>query len=1121
MKVGKWSRKIVAILLCLILSMAAPLASIADELETPTPTGAVANGNGIKFTWSAVAGAEGYRVYRKTAGTNWTGIANNVADTSYQDNTAAENTVYTYTVRALKGGATASGYNTTGVSGSWTSGSGSLAKPQMVSAVANGSGIQVSWNAVLGVDGYRVYRKSAGTNWVGIANNVTSTSYQDNTAQEGVTYTYTARCMKNGAVVSEFDSVGVSAAWTKDTAGYLATPGLVSAASEATGIRVKWGKVTGATGYRIYRKTATTNWAGVANVGDVAEYLDNAVTANTAYTYTVRCLKAGNVVSDFDKKGVTATWGGSSGTTVTAPKLTSATAEGSGIRVAWDPVSGINSYRLYRKTTGTNWVGVANVAATSFLDNATESGKVYTYTVRCLDAAGNPISGYDAKGIDGSWVKGNTGPLAIPALKSVTVVQDTLRVTWEAVSGASGYRLYRRTDGSTWTGVANVAGTSYDDAGLASGTKYIYTVRALDAAGTPASGYDPVGMGAVFYNYPKLQSTASVENGIQLKWGAVGGAPMYLIWRKPAGGTYARYAYTTDTQFVDTGIAQNTQYIYTVAVVSADQSTVLSDHDLTGIAGMYIGKAAVSALTVEDGDILVQWGALAGAAQYRLFRKYGAGGWTTVTTTAATNYVDANVVNGITYTYQVRAMDSAGNYIGTYDETGKSITYYVKPTLDGCTQESSGLRTTWQAVAGVGNYVVYRKIAPGTEWFLVGMTANTYYLDTTMPSGTLCFYTVACADAAGNPISARDAVGVGVTSYMDIPVLVSAECIDTGITVTWNPVDKATQYHVYYKTGDKTDWVHLAYTGNVTSYTHTGLTPAETYTYTVATFDGWQDASEYNATGVTATFYPVPTLTGIKNDKTGVTTTWNAVDGIGSYQVYRKTGSTGWTAYATVNGTSYTDTAVQTTGHYWYSVSCMKDSREVSGYDQTGLDIVYYAAPQMTEASNRDGAIYVAWSPVEGIAAYRVYRRAQGENWAAAVTWDVAATSFTDNNSLAAGTKYEYTVRCLQAGNVVSEFNSTKTIVCLPKPVITVTSPSGGKVHVAWTKIPGADSYEVYRRTAQGTLSLITTVGDVDVLDEANLPSGTVYYYALKARRTDGSLVYTSVYSAEQNVTVK
>jgi hypothetical protein len=82
----------------------------------------------------------------------------------------------------------------------------------------------------------------------------------------------------------------------------------------------------------------------------------------------------------------------------------------------------------------------------------------------------------------------------LPAPSSVSTSNPTtssMTVTWSTVNNAVGYNVYR--NGSKVNG-AVVTTTSYTDGGLAAGTTYSWTVRALDANGaegatsSPASG---------------------------------------------------------------------------------------------------------------------------------------------------------------------------------------------------------------------------------------------------------------------------------------------------------------------------------------------------------------------------------------------------------------------------------------------------------------------------------------------------------------------------------------------------------------------------------------------------------------------------------------------------------
>ena len=84
-----------------------------------------------------------------------------------------------------------------------------------------------------------------------------------------------------------------------------------------------------------------------------------------------------------------------------------------------------------------------------------------------------------------------------------------------------------------------------------------------------------------------------------------------------------------------------------------------------------------SAETVDSG-VKISWEKMAGAAQYRVFRKSGSGGWTKLADTKAVSYTDTTAKSDTTYTYTVRCISSDGKTLTSYYDTkGISCTYYA------------------------------------------------------------------------------------------------------------------------------------------------------------------------------------------------------------------------------------------------------------------------------------------------------------------------------------------------------------------------------------------------------------------------------------------------------------
>lgn len=241
--------------------------------------------NGVKITYYS-KGNTGYYIYRKSGNGNWTRIAT-TKSSSYVDKTAKSGTTYTYTVRSYLG-KTTSGFVKNGITIK------RLADPTVSSASNITAGVQVKWAKTAGATGYVVYRKTGTGSWSRIATikSGSTTSYTDKSAKSGTNYSYTVRAC-NGSTMSDWHNY--------KTVKRLSNPAVTSASKTSNGINVKWSKVTGATGYVVYRKTANGSWSRIANIksGSTTSYTDTKASKGVTYTYTVRAYN-GSTMSSFN-----------------------------------------------------------------------------------------------------------------------------------------------------------------------------------------------------------------------------------------------------------------------------------------------------------------------------------------------------------------------------------------------------------------------------------------------------------------------------------------------------------------------------------------------------------------------------------------------------------------------------------------------------------------------------------------------------------------------------------------------------------------------------------------------------------------------------------------------------
>ena len=194
-------------------------------------------------------------------------------------------------------------------------------------------------------------------------------------------------------------------------------------------------------------------------------------------------------------------------------------------------------------------------------------------------------------------------------------------------------------------------------------------------------------------------------------------------------------------------------------------------------------------------------------------------------------------------------------------------------------------------------------------------------------------------------VAASSTVVGAVSSNLATPKISKTENVNGGVKISWNKVNKAEVYRVYYK-GSK-GWTRLADTTS-TSYTDSKVTSGKTYTYTVRCINSsaTKFTSGYDSKGTKATFIATPKISKTENVNGGVKFSWNKSNGAEKYRVYYK-GSKGWTRMVDTTSTSYIDKDVSSGKNYTYTVRCINSSatKFTSGYDSKGKSVKYISAP--------------------------------------------------------------------------------------------------------------------------------------------------------------------------------
>lgn len=557
------------------------------------------------LSWKKVSGASGYQIVYATSSnfksnkkTAWVKSGSTVTASISK---LASGTQYFVKVRP---------YRTVGdskVYGSYSNTVNFVTAPAQVSglkavSVADKS-IKVQWNATTAAK-YIVYYKAASSKSYSSAE-ATANSYTLSGLSSATTYNFYVIAVNSAGTKGK-----ASSAISATTLGVSsAAPTLSISSLTANGAKASWNKVAGATGYQLqYATKSTFKDAKTVTVkgGDTLSATVSGLAVYEDYYYRVRAYGTNG------SSTVYGTYSATKAARTLHTKVTGLKATGSDytVTLSWDKLS-YTKYNVYYK--------LASASSYSKIESTTNS-----YTLTNLDGSKDYNVYVRAVGKDGS--EGEKSAVATAKTSGLSKDKPTAKltysdktptkatVTWTAVPGATGYRVYcgyKTNAESKLTSVTVEGKTSYTYTGLQSGTEFTVYVKAyLDGAtykeGTASNSLSFVTKPAAVEN---LQAVPG-EDSISLSWNPTPCYAYYVTYT-PAGGK-ATTVKTQSNKYVLSGLTAGKSYAVSVAAANSK--------DVKG-SEANITKATckgINSVTVQDGIISININAVANATNYRI-----------------------------------------------------------------------------------------------------------------------------------------------------------------------------------------------------------------------------------------------------------------------------------------------------------------------------------------------------------------------------------------------------------------------------------------------------------------------------------------------------------------------
>lgn len=306
-----------------------------------------------------------------------------------------------------------------------------------------------------------------------------------------------------------------------------------------------------------------------------------------------------------------------------------------------------------------------------------------------------------------------------------------------------------------------------------------------------------------------------------------------------------RLTETTALTYTDSTLAPNTAYVYYITAVNNARPSGEGKPARVSLTSEPVPPGRVASFLAQAGrgEVLLQWSPPesdggANLTGYRIYlnqsnvpyKSFGP---------SVHEFRDAPVANGVTYRYQVAAVNVKGE--GTLSEVEFVTPAEVPPppTLTRVADEGTGVRLVWAPPEGsVTGFLVLRGLDPHQLEVLQTVSNDaTAYVDATAQEGRTYYYAIAAQNAAG-PGLRSNVESLSLVSKPSPPRNLLAAPGAGEVRLTWQtPTDtgKADPSTLTYSVSR--DGVIVATDIRGATYVDKGLFPGRNYTYSVTAYN--------------------------------------------------------------------------------------------------------------------------------------------------------------------------------------------------------------------------------------------------------------------------------------------
>ena len=254
-----------------------------------------------------------------------------------------------------------------------------------------------------------------------------------------------------------------------------------------------------------------------------------------------------------------------------------------------------------------------------------------------------------------------TVKVSAPKKVTATTTSDTVKLSWAKVSKATGYKVYKKTDGK-WKAIKTVTSDTYTVKDLTASESYSFAVktyRKVSGKTYYSSKYTAVTAKTKDMGKTPTPKATADKNSVTLKWTKVPGATGYRVYQFK-NGAWVKIKSVTANSFKVTSLKVDTTYKFRIKPYAKTSKGTVWGKTSSAVSAKTIDKtkAVFASSVVDTNSVTLKWNKVPGATGYRLYILKD-GGWSTVKTTTSLSYKVTGLSSNTSYTFMVRAYKKA------------------------------------------------------------------------------------------------------------------------------------------------------------------------------------------------------------------------------------------------------------------------------------------------------------------------------------------------------------------------------------------------------------------------------------------------------------------------------